>query len=110
MSQIDRLHYLPTFVWILILFLLWYIFIVSFLLPVYYKTLRTRYLYEKKIWFDIRKKEYVLNLIDVFYSTWIFSILKNFRIYNIVINIKNHIFLEEVKDQISNNKIYDKKK
>jgi len=92
---------LPTFVWILVLFLLWYIFIISFLLPVYYKTLRTRYLYEKKIWTNIKKREYMLSLIDAFYSTWIFVILKNFKIYNIILNIKNHIFLEQTR-QISN--------
>lgn len=101
MSQIDKLHFMPTFVWIIVLFIFWYMFIIGLLLPVYYKTLRGRYLYEKNLWSKIKEKEIILQLLDIFYSTWIVVILKNFKIHNILVNFKNLFFF--VEKEIDNN-------
>jgi F-type H+-transporting ATPase subunit alpha len=93
MSQVDRMHFMPVLVWVIIGFILWYLIILSIIIPVYYSTFRGRYLYEKKLWTKIKEDEYLLKLIDVFFSTWMFNIVKSFKIFLIVISYKNTIIL-----------------
>ena len=64
---------------------------------VYNNVFRGRYLYEKNIWTKIKEDEYLLKLIDVFFSTWMFNIVKYFKIFLIVINYKNTIILNNKK-------------
>jgi len=94
MSQIDNLHFLPTLIWIIILFICWYLIIISLVLPTYYKTIRSRYLFENNLWKKMKEKELILNLLDKFYSIWMSNIVKNFRLLNIIWNFKNLLFLQ----------------
>ncbi len=80
MSQIDRLHFLPTLIWVIILFLIWYFLILCFVMPLYYKTLRTRFFVEKHLWNKINTNEYILKIIEKFFMVWMIEIVKTFKI------------------------------
>jgi F0F1-type ATP synthase membrane subunit b/b' len=50
MSQVDKVHYLPTLVWVIILFIIWYVLVLVWIIPMYYKSLRSRVMFEKALW------------------------------------------------------------
>ena len=89
MSQVDRLHFLSTLFWIIILFIVWYFLIFSFIYPIYYKTLRGRMEYETHLFKSILKNEYSLRIFKlnslIFYS----KVFKKFKLFVILNFFKN---------------------
>jgi len=42
--------------------------VIGFIIPTYYSSLRTRYLYEKTLWDKIRENEYIIRITEIFYN------------------------------------------
>ena len=95
MSQVDKMHFLPTFIWIVIIFILWYCIIIGKIIPMYYNTLRGRYIYEKNLWNKVKENEYVIRVIEIFYSVWMFEIVQEFKTIAVLTYYKNIILLND---------------
>jgi len=66
MSQVDKVHYLPTLVWVIIIFIIWYVLVLVWIIPMYYKSLRSRVMYEKALWNNVIEYIYLLNVVKIF--------------------------------------------
>ena len=42
MSQMDRVHFFPVIIWVVFLLIVWYMILVVFIIPNYYKVMRSR--------------------------------------------------------------------
>lgn len=89
MSQVDRVHFLPLLVWVVGLFLIWYGFIICWVLPIYYRSLRSRVLLEKSLWSEILNSVYLLSVLKRFFEIFANIIVKFFNLLNIVKFFKN---------------------
>jgi F-type H+/Na+-transporting ATPase subunit alpha len=89
MSQVDRVHFLPTLIWIVIFFLMWYGFVIIWILPMYYKTLRSRVMYEKMLWNEIINSIYLFSVLVRYFEIFFNIIIKGFKLLNIVKSFKN---------------------
>jgi len=49
MSQVDKVHFFPSLIWVISLFIVWYILMISWVFPTYYRVFRTRLLFELKL-------------------------------------------------------------
>jgi len=103
MSQVDRVHFLPTLVWVAVLFLTWYGLVMVWIIPMYYKSLRSRVMFEKSLWKEILESVYLLNVLIRFFEIFFNIIIKGFNLLNIVRSFKN-------LPLINNNKISSQKK
>jgi len=92
MFQLDKMY---IYLMIVIIFLLYYFINISKILILYYNTLRRRYIYEKNLWNKVKVKEdeYIIRVIEIFYSIWMFEIIQEFKILAILIYYKNILLL-----------------
>lgn len=104
MSQVDRVHFLPTLVWVLCLFLFWYVLVVTWIVPMYYRGLRSRVFFEKDLWKQISESVYLLNILIRYFEVFFNVIIKGFKLFNIVSSFKNTPLVS------SQNKIVGQKK
>ena len=74
---------------------LWYSIIIGKIIPLYYNTLRGRYIYERNLWNKVKENEYIIKIIEVFYSIWIFEIIQEFKTIAVLIYYKNIILLND---------------
>jgi len=83
MSQIDKVHFFPTLVWVLFGYLFWYVFVLVFFVPKYYKVLRSRYYLEVFLIERVNNMLIVLELKNRYFFVWKKLFLNNFflRIY-----------------------------
>lgn len=95
MSQLDIVHFFSIISWVMVLFLIWYGFILGIILPKYYKVMRSRSLYKNFLYKEIKKSEYKLSLIKVYYMNWMLEIIKIFSLKLIIKYAK--INIEEIK-------------
>lgn len=103
MSQVDRVHFLPVLVWVVGLFLIWYGFIICWIVPVYYRSLRSRVLLEQNLWSEILSSVYLLYVLRRFFEIFNNIVVKIFKLLNIVkffkalpiVTIKNNKFLNQ---------------
>jgi len=86
MSQIDKIHFIPTLIWVLIGYLCWYCFILIFFVPKYYKVLRSRYFLELNLLNKINSLLSNLALKQKFFFLW-----KNIFLNNIF--LKYYLFM-----------------
>ena len=86
---------LNIFVLIVIIFVLWYSIIIGKIIPLYYSTLRGRYIYEKNLWNKVKENEYVIKVIENFYSIWMFEIVQEFKTIAVLTYYKNIILLND---------------
>jgi len=105
MSQVDRIHFLPTLVWVVSLFLVWYGFILCWVVPIYYRSLRSRVLLEQSLWKEILNTMYVLNIVKRFYEIFVNIIVKIFNLLQLIKFFKNFPIIVK-----KNNKIISQKK
>ena len=96
MSQVDRLHYFSSLIWVIFFFIIWYCFIAGFCFPLYYKNLRGRYLLEKFIWSNINYDSYLLKLIVNFFDLFSIKSLKQFLVFNLVWKYRSYYFNQTV--------------
>lgn len=96
MSQVDKLHFFPTFFWVLVGFIIWYSFIIGFLIPAYYKVFRIRYKYEKEIWKNIRKQEYLIRITEIYFHTIMYEIIRKYKLVMFVKYFKNFLIVNKV--------------
>lgn len=107
MSQVDRVHFFPTLVWVVVLFLIWYGFIVCLIFPMYYRSLRSRFLLEQSLWVEILNSVYLLYIIKRFFEIFTNIIVKFFNLVNIVKFFKNFpIVISKNNKLISQKKFY----
>lgn len=103
MSQVDRVHFLPVLVWVVGLFLIWYSFVIEFMFPMYYRSLRSRALLEKSLWKKVLESAYILNVLKRFFETYMNIVVKFFNLLNMVkffknvpvMNLKNSRFINQ---------------
>ena len=76
MLKVDKLYFLSRFLWIVVIFVFLYFIIIKS----YYKTLRSRYIYEKNVWNKVKKNGYIIKAMENFYSIWMYEIVKKFKI------------------------------
>jgi len=67
MAQVDKLNYFPNLVWFLLLFLLFYSLIFSFVVPLIFSSLKTRKLFLNKLLIDIKVKNFMLSVLNALY-------------------------------------------
>jgi len=89
MSQVDRIHFLPTLVWVVGLFLVWYGFILCYVVPRYYRSLRSRVLLEQSLWKEVLDTIYLLSVMKRFFEVFTNIIVKFFNLLSIVKFFKN---------------------
>lgn len=107
MSQVDRVHFFPTLVWVVVLFLIWYGFIVCLIFPMYYRSLRSRFLLEQSLWVEILNSVYLLYIIKRFFEIFTNIIVKFFNLVNIIKFFKNFpIVISKNNKLISQKKFY----
>lgn len=120
MSQVDRVHFLPVLVWVVGLFLIWYGFIVCWVMPIYYRSLRSRVFLEQSLWLDILSSAYLLNISKKFFEIFSNVVVKNFSLINFVkffknlpiVNLNNVKFISQknfysVDEEVDNNEDLD---
>jgi len=108
MSQVDRIHFLPTLVWVVGLFLIWYGFIVCWVFPMYYRSLRSRVLLEQSLWTEILNSVYLLYVIKRFFENFTNIIIKFFNLLSIVRFFKNFsVIVLKNNKMISQKRFYD---
>jgi len=86
MSQIDKIHFFPTLFWVMCGYIVWYLFIMLFFVPKYYKSLRSRFFLEYTLFCKINDILISMELKKRFFFTWSNVILRLFR-------LKNNLFL-----------------
>ena len=96
MSQVDKMHFMPTLIWIIILFIVWYCIIISKIIPFYYNTLRVRYFYEKNLWIKVKENEFFIKILDIIYGFWIFELIQLFKISSVIHLYKNGFLLNNI--------------
>ena len=89
MSQVDRVHFLPTLVWVIILFLVWYGLVIVWIVPMYYRSLRSRVMFEKTLWNEILNSIYLLKVLIHYFEVYFNIIIKGFKLFMIVNSFKN---------------------
>jgi len=104
MSQLDKLHFFPTVVWVIISFIVWYGLMVGWVFPAYYKTLRTRVLFEFKLCKVFRINDYLVNILKKYYNIFINKVLNFFLVKLIVYNYKILPINYYIKNNIEINK------
>jgi len=57
----NYMLFLPEMVWVVGLFLMWYGFILCWIFPMYYRSLRSRVLIEQSLWIEVLSSVYLLN-------------------------------------------------
>ena len=101
MSQVDKLHFMSSLVWISLLFFFWYIFISAIIFPTYYKNFRVRNLYSQLLFKDILSMTYYLKTIRNFFSIWMHRIVKMHIMACIIMIYKNIVDIK-IDDSILN--------
>ena len=91
MSQIDKIHFLPTLIWVVIGYVAWYGYILMFVVPKYYKVMRVRYYLEIKVWERINEIIMSIEQKRIFFLIWQKSILKKISIRVSVKKIEREI-------------------
>jgi hypothetical protein len=89
MSQIDYIHFLPSLVWVIILFLGYYFFIVTVFVPEIYKIHRVRHNY--LIWLSKElKKELYMGIVSINFNN---NLKTKFLVWKIkgVLNFKSKL-------------------
>lgn len=104
MSQVDRVHFFPTLVWVVVLFLIWYGFIVCLIFPMYYRSLRSRFLLEQSLWVEILNSVYLLYIIKRFFEIFTNIIVKFFNLVNIIKFFKNFPIVISKNNKLINQK------
>jgi len=95
MSQVDRLHFFSSLIWVIILYVIWYVFISGVMFPSYYKVMRGRVLYENEQKQALIALEYNIKIFRGFFSIWMNMILKRYNIFILYIFFKNIPLIEE---------------
>jgi len=90
MSQIDKLNFIPHLFWFVLLFIIFYFLVFSYILPLIYQTLKVRELFLNFIinesllydnFFTVICSTYNTNLISIFIKVF-FNYLKLYRNIN----------------------------
>jgi len=85
MSQVDSIHFFPVLFWVIVLFLVWYSFVVSLIVPKYYKVLRSRVEMEKLFYSLVKQDDYLLRVLKVFFYNWVKQLVFLFNV-NMIVN------------------------
>jgi len=85
MSQVDSIHFFPVLFWVVVLFLVWYSFVVSLIVPKYYKVLRSRVEMEKLFYSLVKQDDYLLRVLKVFFYNWVKQLVFLFNV-NMIVN------------------------
>jgi hypothetical protein len=83
MSQVDILNYFPILAWSIVLLLLFYFMIVSYVLPLIFGVLKVRSLYNTSLINGVLKKNYFFLILKKFYFFLKFDIDNFFSNYYI---------------------------
>ena len=105
MSQVDRIHFLPTLVWVVGLFIFWYGIVLCWVFPMYYRSLRSRVLLEQSLWTEILSSVYLLYVIKRFFEIFTNVIVRFFNLLNVIKFFKNSPIII-----VKNNKFLNQKK
>jgi hypothetical protein len=49
----KKLYYFPIISWVIVLFIIWYIIVISGIVKKYYKVMRSRVMYDRYLYYEI---------------------------------------------------------